>query len=169
MPRKNTALKVVEQPPQPLTETQRKFIDALLTGKTISEAAITAGLSRQAAFYWMADPHSDLYHEYILARMEKRQAFRDHITQLHEKAISAMEASLSADAPPAVRFAAAKFIYSAHLQSSGFMARPSEPDDLVREEIERYGAAINHRNSVAIATRDAKGQFRMTYEDDPES
>jgi len=61
MPRKNTVLKVVEdQPPQPLNEREKKFIDLLLTGKTISDAAIAVGLRRSHAFYSMINTHSDL-------------------------------------------------------------------------------------------------------------
>jgi len=80
-----------------------------------------------------------------------------------------MEASLSEEAPPAVRFAAAKFIYSIHLQPSGSVRRASSPERLVTDEIERYRDAINHHNSVAIATHDSKGQIRMHYRDEVNS
>lgn len=165
MGRSKAKLKVVEEQPQGLPNNQKKFIALLLTGMTISDAANAAGVSRSFAFQQMADPHSEIYYEYVTARLEKQQAFSDRMAQLHEKALSAMEASLSEEAPPAVRFAAAKFIYSAHLQSSGSMAHAFTPDTLVDKEISRYRDAINHHNSVVVARYDSKGQPRMTYEE----
>jgi hypothetical protein len=163
MSRKNTALKVVEdERPQPLSENEKKFIELLLAGMTISEAAITTGIRRSVAFFWMASPHCQIYQEYVVARIAKEQASRDRMTQLREKALSSIEASLSEEAPPAVRFAAAKFLYES--QSSGFRERSLSPERLVRDEIERYREAINHHNSTVVAMYDEKGLRRMDYD-----
>lgn len=162
MGRKNTALKVVEEDtPQPLTEREQKFISLLLTGMTISEAAITAGVRRSVAFHWMASPHCQIYQEYVIAQIEKEQAFRNRITQLRDKALSAIEASLSEEAPPAVRLAAAKFV---HEQSSVLRDRTTSPERLVKDEIERYSEAIDHHNRTVVAMYDAKGLRRMGYD-----
>jgi len=118
-----------------LTERQQLFIEQLLTGKNITEAANEVGISRRAATYWLHSDDHLVRLEYDRLRLVAKDAFRQRIANLHNLALEALEDALAKNAPPAIRFAAAKFLYEAHLQSIADMIRPYGPDELVRQEV----------------------------------
>src|SRR6266567_4330920 len=132
MPRKkaseeSTALEAI-------TDTQQTFIQALLSGKNITEAALVASVSRRTATYWMMHNNNPVRIEYEKQRLALRQEFYNRVATLHELALKALEDSLSPDAPPAIRFQAARFLYEAHLQAYFGAARPRDGGDLADEE-----------------------------------
>jgi hypothetical protein len=131
MPR-NTPLQ--EKALEPITEKQQSFIEALLSGKTISEAALIAGISRRTATYWLADPQHPVTLEYEKQRILARQQFYRRVASLHEKALKAMEDALSEAAPPAIRFQAAKFLYEKHLEHLCGVRAPERAQQLVERE-----------------------------------
>lgn len=119
---------------QVITDTQQNFIQALLTGKSIKEAAILAGVSRRSATYWMMS-NNPVRLEYETQRLALKEQFYSRIARLHGLALQAMEDSLSPDAPPIVRFNAAKYLYEAHLQRYSSVAWPADADDLAQAEL----------------------------------
>lgn len=118
-----------------LTERQQLFIEQLLTGKNITEAANEAGISRRAATYWMHSDDHLVRLEYDRLRLVAREDFRKRVANLHNLALEALEDALAKNAPPGIRFAAAKFLYEAHLRSIADMIRPYEPDELVKQQV----------------------------------
>jgi len=93
-----------------LTDRQRLFIEQLLTGKNITDAADAVGISRRAATYWLHDYNHLVRLEYDRLRIMAKDAFRARIANLHNLALAALESALAEDAPPAIRFAAARFL-----------------------------------------------------------
>ena len=63
-----------------------------------------------------------------------RQEFYSRVASLHEKALKAMEDSLSEAAPPAIRFQAAKFLYEKHLEQLCHVREPDRAQQLVERE-----------------------------------
>jgi phage terminase small subunit len=131
MPRK---IPLQEKALEPITEKQQSFIEALLTGKNISEAALIAGISRRTATYWLADPEHPVCVEYEKQRITARQEFYSRVASLYEKALKAMEDALSEAAPPAIRFQAAKFLYEKHLEQLCGVRAPDRAQQLVEIE-----------------------------------
>lgn len=117
-----------------ITDAQQNFIQSLLSGKSIQEAAILAGVSRRAATYWMMN-NNPVRLEYEKQRLAIKEQFYSRIASLHEQALKAMEDSLSPDTPPAIRFNAAKFLYEAHLQHFSNVAWPGDSEKLVKAEL----------------------------------
>ena len=139
MPRRK-ALALVDPSEIPLNEKQHQVIDLLLTGKSITEAADEVGISRRAVTYWLHDAIGLFRMEYERRRIELRQEFRQRIAKLHDLALSALESSLSEDAPPAVRFQAAKFLYESHISTYANMKPARDADDLIENEVEQAKA-----------------------------
>jgi transposase len=137
--RKSTSkeIKVLE----PITPQQQTFIEALLQGKNISEAAIIAGISRRTASYWLNDPEHQVYLEYEKQRLTQQQNFTSRIATIHEAALQAIEASLSEEAPLPLRLKAAQFIYQTHLQQVCNVRQARQPFSLVKDE----GDAMSNR------------------------
>jgi hypothetical protein len=127
--------KAVEIIQTELTERQQLFVEQLLTGKTITEAANEVGISRRAATYWLHSDDHLVRLEYDRLRLMAKDAFRQRIANLHDLALKALEDVLAEDAPPGIRFAAAKFLYEAHLRDVGGMNTPYEPEKLVKQEV----------------------------------
>lgn len=117
-----------------ITENQQQFIEGLLAGKSISDAALLAGLSRRTVTYWLADPEHPVTLEYEKQRILARQQFYERVAGLHEKALKAMEDALAEKAPPAIRFQAAKFIYEKHLDQLCGVRSPDRAQQLVERE-----------------------------------
>jgi hypothetical protein len=119
---------------EPITEKQQSFIEALLSGKNISDAALLAGISRRTATYWLADPENPVCMEYEKQRIMARQEFYGRVAGLHEKALKAMEDALSEEAPPTIRFQAAKFLYEKHLAQLCGVRDPVRAQELIERE-----------------------------------
>ncbi len=117
---------------EPITELQQRFIEALLTGKNISDAATMVGISRRAATYWLL-PGTPIRLEYEKQRIAYKQEFYSRIANLHTLTLKALEDSLSSEAPPMVRFQAAKYLYEAHLQHFCNARIPAEASELVKD------------------------------------
>lgn len=119
---------------EPIAPNQQSFIEALLSGESISRAAMLAGIARRTATYWLADPEHPVYIEYEKQRIQRQQEFHARIAALHELALKAMEDTLSPVAPPGVRFQAAKFLYEKHLERFCGVQIPSSAKGLVSTE-----------------------------------
>ncbi len=117
-----------------ITENQQRFIEGLLSGKSISDAALLAGLSRRTVTYWLADPEHPVTLEYEKQRILARQQFYERVAHLHELAFKAMEDALSEAAPPGIRFQAAKFLYEKHLEPLCGVRAPDRAQQLVERE-----------------------------------
>src|SRR5438874_4938290 len=101
---------------EPITPVQQQFIEALLTGKNITDAAMTAKISRRAATYWMNDAGNPVRREYEKQRLAALSHVTSRVASLHELAFKALEELLAPTAPPAVRFQVAKLIYESQLR-----------------------------------------------------
>jgi hypothetical protein len=122
-----------------ITENQQRFIEGLLAGKSISDAALLAGMSRRTVTYWLADPEHPVTVEYEKQRILARQQFNERVARLHELAFKAMEDSLSEAAPPALRFQAAKFLIEIHLEHYCRVSTPERAQELVEREATLVG------------------------------
>jgi hypothetical protein len=93
---------------------QERFLEMLLAGNSISEACRILQIGRRTATYWMRlDANVRLVYE--RERLRLAQEFRERLCKLQDMALSALEESLTQTEDPALRYTAAKFIYSAHL------------------------------------------------------
>lgn len=119
---------------EPITEKQQTFIESLLAGKSITASALIAGISRRTATYWLADPMHTVSVEYEKRRILQQQEFYARIANLHELALKAMEETLAPESPPALRFAAAKYIYEKHLQHLFSVRTADPPFELAKRE-----------------------------------
>ncbi|HEY4385196.1 MAG TPA: hypothetical protein VGN34_12100 [Ktedonobacteraceae bacterium] len=123
-----------EQALEVITERQQTFIEALLSGKSITDAALITGISRRAATYWLSNPEHIVNEEYEKQRALQLQNFRARIAGIHEATLKAIEDALSEASPPAIRFQAAKLIYEKHLERYGNVRMPSSALDLAKAE-----------------------------------
>jgi hypothetical protein len=98
--------------------------------------------------------------EYEKQRSDLRQGFHDRIASLHEQALAALEFSLSAAAPPWIRFSAAKFLYEAHLKDYATIAPAPTPADLVDIEIKGLDESMGRGQALDIYLYDDKGRDR---------
>lgn len=129
-------VKVIE----PITPQQQTFIEALLAGKSISEAALVAGVSRRSATYWLHDGEHPVTVEYEKQATLHRQQFYDRVANIQSLALKAIEDALSEEAPPALRLKTAMFIFESQLQHLIPRARvPAQPVDLVEQELKIVG------------------------------
>lgn len=126
-----------EQALEPITEKQQVFIEALLSGKSITDAALITGISRRTATYWLADPTHPINIEYEKQRALQLQNFHERIAGIHEAALQAIEDALGKASPPAIRFQAAKMIYEKHLERYGSVRIPDSALGLVKSETKR--------------------------------
>jgi hypothetical protein len=134
MARQKAVSKTESRELEPIAPNQQSLIEGLLSGKSISQAALAASISRRTATYWLADPEHPVYIEYEKQRIQQRQEFYGRIAALHDLALKAMEDALSPVAPPGIRFQAAKFLYEKHLQHLCGVQVPSSPHSLVNEQ-----------------------------------
>jgi hypothetical protein len=77
---------------QELSAAQEKAIEALLAGKSVSEAAIVADVNRTTVHRWLNDPRFDL--ALRRSRRELREAMRARLLALGSKAIDSVERSI---------------------------------------------------------------------------
>jgi len=123
---------------EPITSNQQTFIEYLLSGRNISQAALLAGISRRTATYWLADPahrsrwntKSSAYSSSRNSRTGSRPGSRICMSW----PFKAMEDALAPDTPPAIRFQAAKFLYEKHLEHLCKVQGARSPQDLVEKQ-----------------------------------
>jgi hypothetical protein len=77
---------------QELSAAQEKAIEALLAGKSVTEAAIAAAVNRTTLHRWLNDPRFGI--ELNRSRRELREAMRARLLALGSKAIDAVERSI---------------------------------------------------------------------------
>src|SRR5258707_184614 len=93
---------------------QQRFVELLLAGHSITEAARRLRIGRRTATYWMKED-SLVRYAYEHERLRLADEFRARVAKLHDLAMQTLEAALSPDAPLDVRLPIARFLYSAHL------------------------------------------------------
>jgi hypothetical protein len=115
----------------PITPKQQDFVERLLSGQTISEAARSCGLSRRVVTYWLGDKTHPVRIEYEKQLLAAQDGLRSRVANLHQLAFLALEDLLSAQMPPWVRFATARLIYESHLQQLCEPRAPKQSADLI--------------------------------------
>lgn len=115
-----------------ITATQQRFVETLLTGKSIAEAARLCRIGRRTATYWMQQD-TVVRVAYEAERQKVVTAFRERILNLHDLVLTALEDALTADAYPELRASVAKFLYSSNLASHGTLTPLADADHLVSE------------------------------------
>jgi hypothetical protein len=79
-----------------LTETQQRAVLALGAGKTVTEAATLAGVSRETIYQWRKIPAFAAAEN--LERLQARQEIRDSMRALGKTAVAAIRGLLESDA-----------------------------------------------------------------------
>ena len=143
-----------------LTPIQLRFIEYLLAGKNLSEAALLAGVSRRAACYWMNDTESVVHCEYERLRQAQQQEFQARVTGLHDLAFKALEDSLKSPVP-GIKFAAAKLIYEAKLQERCETPAAHSSLELVRDFTRGYYDEQYQWRVLGPALYDTKNKERI--------
>lgn len=144
-----------------LTPLQHAFIDALLTGKNISQAARIAGCSSRAALYWLSDPDCPVKAVYEERRAALTAKFDERIAKLHDLTLNALEDLLSKKTPPFIRVQAVKMLYEAHLQEHGNVKQPGDAKELIGSEAEAYYNAKRQESMINVLLYDDKGKERI--------
>jgi hypothetical protein len=121
--------------------TQQRFVELLLTGKSIAEAARVLQISRRTATYWMQQDTFVRY-AYEHERQCAATAFRERIAKLHDLALTALEEALSDETQPVLRLSAARFIYSSNLAPYGTLAPLADSEHLVDEVLDDAERAV---------------------------
>lgn len=150
---------------EPITPSQQTFIEALLSGKSVTAAALTAGVSRRAGVYWLHTRNHPVRREYEKQRLNGQALLAARVAGLHELAFKALEDLLAATSPPAVRFQAAKLIYEAHLQDLCEVQPPQLTFDLIDKEIERVWDEQERQGHNAVMLYDDRNRERFPEDD----
>jgi hypothetical protein len=112
-----------------LTSTQLNFIKLVLCGSSISAAALAAGVSRRTGTTWMQPGH-EVRVAYERAKAQYSASIFERLKRIQLATLDTLEACLSPDAPPTVRFHTAKFLYGVQFNSIGNPRHlPQDPDD----------------------------------------
>jgi hypothetical protein len=112
-----------------LTSTQLTFIKSVLCGLSISAAALASGISRRTATTWMQPGH-EIRQAYERAKAQYSAVLFERLKRIQMLALDALESSLSPEAPPAVRFNTAKFLYEHNFSAQQiYSSIPHDPDD----------------------------------------
>src|SRR5260370_4260693 len=123
-----------EQQEQELTPLQLRFIELLLAGKNVTDAARTVGVSRRAACNWL-DPAHAVHQEYERQRRALAYALQERVRLVHELAIKALKDFLISTKRPDLRFQAMKLVYESHLPEELTIPHPPSTDPLVRHNL----------------------------------
>jgi hypothetical protein len=112
-----------------LTSTQLNFIKLVLCGSSISAAALASGVSRRTGTTWMQPGH-EVRVAYERAKAQYSASIFERLKRIQLATLDTLEACLSPDAPPAVRFHTAKFLYGAQFNAYCIPRNlPQDPDD----------------------------------------
>jgi len=142
---------------QELTPLQLRFIELLLAGKNVTDAARTVGVSRRAACNWL-DPAHAVHQEYERQRRALAYALAERVKEVHALAMKALKDFLSSTKRPDLRFAALKLVYESHLREELTRQEPASSEQLVRDELDRQ----IHPSAVTIYLYDDRGRPRIT-------
>lgn len=146
---------------EPITPIQQRFIEALLTGKNITEAALVSGVSRRAACYWLDDEKHPVRVEYDKQCIVMREEFQRRIASIHNLALKALEDLLAPSTPPFIRIQAVKMIYEAHLLPHGNIVWPGAPGEIVHHELEQVFDPLSPGRRNGMYLYDDRGQERL--------
>lgn len=112
-----------------LTSTQLNFIKLVLCGSSISAAALASGVSRRTGTTWMQPGH-EVRVAYERAKAQYSASIFERLKRIQLATLDTLEACLSPDSPPAVRFHTAKFLYGSQFNGLGNpLNLPQDPDD----------------------------------------
>lgn len=146
---------------EPITPIQQRFIEALLTGKNITEAALVSGVSRRAACYWLDNEKHPVRREYDKQRVAMRDEFQRRIATIHNLAFNALEDLLAPSTPPFIRVQALGMVYKPHLQPHADIVWPGAPAEIVRHEIEQLIDPLSPGRRNGIYLYDDRGRERL--------
>lgn len=144
-----------------LTDQQRRFVEGLLLGKSIAEAARFADCSRRAATYWMRDPEHPVRLVYEQRRATIVTSFEARISRLHDLTMRALEDLLSKETPPVIRVAACKLIYESTLAEHSELRQPKSTRYLLGAEADAHYNDDMQWRSIDVRLYDAKGKERL--------
>jgi len=160
MPRKTKEERAAELQTEIATikATQQRFVEMLLSGRTISEACRVLQIGRRTATYWMkADSFVRFAYEH--ERLRLATEFRERLCKLQDMALSALEESLQQKEDPALRAAVAKFIYTVHLADYKLSPLHSA-DDMVEGVIHSIpDARMKSLHGQAVEYKDIPDDF----------
>jgi hypothetical protein len=145
-----------------ITPQQQQLIELLLSGKSITDAAKIAGVSRRTACYWLHDEDSPFRREYDLQRIRQYSEFRERVSNIHHMALQALEDMLSPDAPPLLRFQALKMVYEAHIKDHAGMTFATPAATLVHDEATKQVNTRSQQHMNEIYLYDDQNQPRLT-------
>jgi hypothetical protein len=128
---------------------QERFVELILSGKSIAEAARLLRISRRTATYWMQED-SLVRFAYEHERLKLAQAFRERLTKLQDMALKALEDALDEAADPALRSTVARFIYNANVAHYSLM--PLKSADIMVDEM--LDAAASARSKAMFRSID---------------
>jgi len=136
---------------------QQQFVELLLTGKSIAEAARRLRIGRRTATYWMQED-SLVRYAYEHERQKAATEFRERITKLHDLVLSALEDALSSETDPDVRISVAKFIYSSNLAQYGTLAPLPDAERLVND-------VLTEAQNVAVFGLNDPGRIELVEDE----
>jgi hypothetical protein len=114
-----------------ITPLQQTYIEHLLSGKNITEAALASGISQRTAARWLALGHP-VHVEYEKQRLQVLAEFRSRMSTLTGMAIDTLQAALSSEVDLKTRIDVAKFLYTQQLSHGpGHLALPGSAEGLI--------------------------------------
>jgi hypothetical protein len=150
---------------EPITPAQQLLIEALLSGKSVTVAALSTGVSRRAAVYWLHTPGHPVRREYEKQRVNSQVLLASRVAGLHEAAFKALEDLLLPTAPASVRFQAAKLIYEAHLKDLCEVTPPQLSFDLIDSETDQMWKNRERQGHNAVMLYDDRNRERFPEDD----
>ncbi|HZT99774.1 MAG TPA: hypothetical protein VFA10_08955 [Ktedonobacteraceae bacterium] len=150
---------------QLITPAQQQFIEALLLGSNVSQAASLAGISRRTAYYWMNDPSNPIRKEYEKQRYLLHQEIAVRVTSIRTKALQALEDLLSPESPPFMRLGAVKMVYDSCLHDMILPQEAPSAIDLVHDSADAYHKESWDQQVNQAALYDDRGRERIVDED----
>jgi hypothetical protein len=122
-----TALELID-------DRQRRFVELLLSGKSIAEAARQLQIGRRTATYWM-EANTPVRFVYERERQKAAAEFRERLMRLHDLALKVIEETLEEGTDPALRVNVAKFIYSTNLAQYSAITPLADAESLVQDVV----------------------------------
>ena len=142
-----------------LSALQQAFLSHLLTGKTIRQAALLSDVSLRAAMYWLAD--GPVRVEYDKKRAIALADFDERVSNIHNKALDALEDILAAETPPFIRIQAVRMVYENHLRESMDRRYPQSPTHMLLTEVDDYYDMTSPEKRLGVYLYDDRGKPRI--------
>lgn len=146
---------------EPITPIQQRFIEALLTGQSISAAARLVGIAKRTAMYWLADREGVVRIEYEKQRAQALATLAQRISGLYESALKALEDSLAPEAPLPIRNQTARWLADAHLHEALTFKAPGEAVEMLHGEASEYYEQLQLEGRAGVLLWDAQGKPRI--------